>query len=260
MGQNRIYHLLTAAALCLPLLSAAQAEKIDTKKGNEQFRSGRYDEAIIEYTEAVKKNPDFATALFNTGNALQEKSRRLFEKAEETQDPGQKQLFLEEAVELSQKAASQFASVANAAKTREEKNKVNYNLGNARLFSGEIEESIEAYKEALRNDPTDDDARYNLAYARHLLQENQEPQEGGDENQERQEQPQDEGQEEQPNPQEQKEQEQDEQAQQPQDPGELTQEEAEKLLEALTRHERELQEELKKDKHKAQRVKIEKDW
>ncbi len=253
------------AVILSPLISAAQEEKLDTKKGNEQYRSGRYDEAISEYTEALKKNPDYAQALFNTGNALLEKSRRLFEKADAMQDPNEKKKMMEEAKQVSEKAATQYAAVANSSKTREEKNKSNYNLGNARLYGGEFEKSIEAYKEALRNDPADDDARYNLAYAQHLLErnKNQSQQNKQDrdqqQNQDKKDQKDQKDQQDQQQDQNQQDKEQNEQ-QQPQQPEELTQEEADKLLQTLSRQEKDLQEELKKNKHKAVRVKIEKDW
>jgi|SRR5690554_2458596 len=264
-------YFLFSAALTFPFLPAqAQKEKLNTREGNEQYKSGRYDEAILEYTEALEKNPEYTEALFNTGNALQEKSRRLFENAEKTEDPAQREALLKEAVELSTKAASQFAAVASKAKTREEKNKAQYNLGNARLFSGELEQSIEAYKEALRNNPEDDDARYNLAYAQHLLQKNQNEGEGGDQEQEPQQEKgdqdsQEENQRDQQNPQDEQnqqdqEKDQNQQEQESSQPDELTKEEAEKLLEALSREEKNLQEQLKKDKHKATRIRVEKDW
>lgn len=264
-------YFLFSAALTFPFLPAqAQKEKLNTREGNEQYKSGRYDQAILEYTEALEKNPEYTEALFNTGNALQEKSRRLFENAEKTEDPAQREALLKEAVELSTKAASQFAAVASKAKTREEKNKAQYNLGNARLFSGELEQSIEAYKEALRNNPEDDDARYNLAYAQHLLQKNQNEGEGGDQEQEPQQEKgdqdsQEENQRDQQNPQDEQnqqdqEKDQNQQEQESSQPDELTKEEAEKLLEALSREEKNLQEQLKKDKHKATRIRVEKDW
>lgn len=251
--------LLSMAIALIPLCASAQSEKIDTKEGNEEYRSGRYDQAISAYTRALKENPDYAVALFNTGNALQEKARRLFEKAEATEDPEGKKALVEEAKKMSEKAASQYASVAGVAKTREEKNKTNYNLGNARLLSGEIDQSIEAYKEALRNDPLDDDARYNLAYAQHLKKEQQ----NKSQDQEKQEQNQDEQKKEQDRKDQQDQQDQKDQKDQesqPQRPEDMTQEEAEKLLQALTKQEKDLQEKLKKKNRKAVKVKIEKDW
>jgi tetratricopeptide (TPR) repeat protein len=160
--------LVMLIGLLLPFSAWSQLEKIDTKKGNDEYRTGRYEEAIEDYTKALENDPEYMEALFNTGNALQQMARRLQEQAQNAQSEEEKKELMEGVKTASDKAASQFASVAKMAKTNEEINKAQYNLGNARLMSGELEEGIEAYKEALRKAPDDDDARYNLAYAQHL--------------------------------------------------------------------------------------------
>lgn len=252
--------LVIWALLFIPFLSFGQKEKIEAKGGNDEYRSGRYDNAIEAYTKALEEDPEYLEALFNTGNALQQKARRLMEKSETAEDPEEKKKLMEEAKTTSQKAASQFASVAKAAKTNEEINKAQYNLGNARLMGGEIDASIEAYKEALRNMPQDDDARYNLAYAQHLKKQQEQQQQQQQQNQDQQNQDQEQKQEQQEN-QQKEEQNQNQEQRQQQQPEQLSKEEAEQLLEALMKEEKDLQEELKKKKkRKAQRVRIEKDW
>jgi len=252
--------IILALLFALPLSVLAQKEKIQAKDGNEQYRSGRYDEAIEAYTKALEEDSEYTEALFNTGNALQQKARRLAEKAQSTEDPEEKKRLIEVAKTTSQKAASQFASVAKAAKTNEEINKAQYNLGNARLMSGEIDESIEAYKEALRKMPQDDDARYNLAYAQHMKKQQEQQQKNQQQNQDQQKQDQ-EKQEQQKKDQQKEQEKQDQQEQQEPQPQQLSKEEAEQLLQALMKQEKELQEDLKKKKkRKAQRIRIEKDW
>ncbi|MEM9051615.1 MAG: tetratricopeptide repeat protein [Bacteroidota bacterium] len=235
-------------------------EKIDTEKGNKEYRSGRYEEAIEAYTKALENDPEYPEAIFNTGNALQQMARRLQEKAQNAETEEEKKELMEGSVTASQKAASQFSSVAKLAKTNEEINKAQYNLGNSKLMSGELDESIEAYKEALRKVPTDDDARYNLAYAQNLKkqQEQQQQQQQDQQQQENQDQKeQDQEQQEQDQQQQQQEQQEEQQQQQQK----MSKEEAEQLLQALMKQEKDLQEELKKKKKKkAQRVRIEKDW
>jgi len=255
--------MVIVISLLLPFSAWSQLEKIDTQKGNDDYRSGRYEKAIQDYTKALEKDPEYMEALFNTGNALQEMSRRLSEQAQNVQSEEEKKKLMEGAKKASQKAASQFASVAKMAKTKEEINKAQYNLGNSRLMSGEIDASIEAYKEALRKVPTDDDARYNLAYAQHLKkqQQQQQQQQKQDQNQDEQKEQEKKEQEQQENQEKQNQQQQEEQQQQQQEPQQLSKEEAEQLLQALMKQEKDLQEELKKKKNKkAQRVRIEKDW
>lgn len=252
--------LVGLICLLLPFSAWSQLEKIGTKEGNDNFRSGRYDEAIEDYTKALENDPEYMEALFNTGNALQQMARRLQEQAQNAQSEEEKEELMAGAKTASEKAASQFASVAKMAKTNEEINKAQYNLGNARLMSGELEEGIEAYKEALRKEPTDDDARYNLAYAQHLKkqQEQQQQQQQQDQEQQQDEQKDQENKEQEQNQDQQNQEQQNQEQQQPQ---QMSKEEAEQLLQALMKQEKDLQEELKKKKNrKAQRVKIEKDW
>jgi len=46
-----------------------------------------------------------------------------------------------------------------------------HNLGNSYLGTGQPDKAIEAYKNALRNNPTDHETRYNLALAKKMKQE-----------------------------------------------------------------------------------------
>lgn len=253
--------LTTLICVLLPFSAFCQLEKIDTKKGNEKYVSGRYDEAIEDYTKALENDPEYLEALFNTGNALQQMARRLQEQAQNAATEEEKTKLMEGAKTASEKAASQFASVAKMAKTNEEINKAQYNLGNSRLMGGELEAGIEAYKEALRKMPGDDDARYNLAYAQHLKKEQEQQQQEQDQQQDQKEDEQKEQEKkEQKKDQDQQEQQKKDQEQQPQQQ-ELSKEEAEQLLQALMQQEKDLQEELKKKKNqKAQPIRIEKDW
>jgi len=254
--------LVGLICLLLPFSAMSQVEKIDTKKGNDDYRSGRYEEAIEDYTKALENDPEYMEALFNTGNALQQMARRLQEQAQNAPSEEEKKELIEGSKTASDKAASQFASVAKMAKTNEEINKAQYNLGNSRVMSGDLEAGIEAYKEALRKVPGDDDARYNLAYAQHLKkqQEKQQQQKQQDQNQDEQK-DQQKKEEEQKQDQQKKDQQKEEQEQEQQQQQQLSKEEAEQLLQALMKQEKDLQEELKKKKNKkAQRIRIEKDW
>jgi len=250
--------LVILICLLLPFSAWSQMEKIDTKKGNDEYRSGRYDEAIKDYTKALENDPEYMEAIFNTGNALQQMARRLQEQAQNAGSEEEKKELITGAKTASEKAASQFASVAKMAKTNEEINKAQYNLGNSRLMSGELDAGIEAYKEALRKVPGDDDARYNLAYAQHLKKQQEQQQQQQDQKQDEQ---QDQEKKDQDQNQDQDQQNQEQQNQEQQEPQQLSKEEAEQLLQALMKQEKDLQEELKKKKNrKAQRIKIEKDW
>lgn len=241
------------------LESHGQEEKIKTNKGNEKMDEGLIQEAQEAYLEALEINPEYKEAQFNLGNLYQSIAREIISNASETENQEEQQKLLEEARKYSKQAAAQFDKLSQEISDPTEINKTQYNLGNAHLLSGEVDKSIDSFKEALRQNPTDEDARYNLAYAQHLKKQQEQQKQDQD-----QEQKQDQQQEEQEQDQEQQEnkneQSKDQKENQQQQQQEISEEEAQKMLEALMKQEKDLQEKLKKKRHKAQRVKIEKDW
>ncbi|NNK80881.1 MAG: tetratricopeptide repeat protein, partial [Flavobacteriales bacterium] len=229
--------------------------------GNTHYEEEEYEEAIQLYQESKAVNGSYEKASFNLGNALY-RSGNLG------------------------KASQEFEIAAAAAFEKDDKAKAFHNVGNSFLNAAKLLEnappqesdsaeipdpqqliraSIEAYKKALRNNPKDEETRYNLAYAQKLLkegggggqdQQDQDQNQEEQENQENQEnQNNDEGEQEQEN---QDKGEQEEQNEQPNN--EMTKEEAEQLLEALDKNEKDLQEKLGKERVKGERIKIEKDW
>lgn len=128
----------------LPATLWAQAERKYIREGNELYQNGKYAEAAAKYAEALKIKKDYLAAYLNQGNAL----------------------YQQDSLDL---AAQQFELAANLSTDKDLKAKAYHNLGNTYLKSGKYEESIEAYKNALRNNPNDADTRYNLAYAQSKL-------------------------------------------------------------------------------------------
>ena len=63
-------------------------------------------------------------------------------------------------------SAERSLKAASVAKTKEEKHKAYHNLGNAMFKQKNFDGAVEAHKNALRNDPTDEETRYNLALAK----------------------------------------------------------------------------------------------
>jgi len=210
----------------LPSGVAAQRGRTELNDGNRLYQEGRFSEAHEKYLEALRDAPDLPLALFNDGNALyqsEEYVRALdaYSAAIESGDP-----------ELAAPAW--------------------YNLGNALYRQQRFPESLEAYKQALRLDPGEVDYKHNLELTLEQLDEPQQDSQSGDgdgepeedqENQddEQNQEPQDQEQgqdEEDPepdsdeNPEELPEEEQPDSREQ-QAPGEMTQEEAERLLQGV---------------------------
>lgn len=234
-------------------------------EGNSSYKEGDYDQSVSKYRETLAIDPDNYTAAFNLGDALYRQEN-----------------FAE--------AAQQFGMLADRAEGADQKSKAYHNLGNALLAQGNFEESIDAYKQALINDPSDTKARYNLTYAKKMLeqqQQQQEQQQDGEDNEENKddegddneddspedekENPDDDGDndDENENPDEPKDNDQNDDEKDPNDPeknpqqpqnNEVSKDNAEKLLNALNDLERNDQEKMRKEKGDGRAMGILKDW
>ena len=252
--------------------SFAQKEKIYTEKGNAALKNGDVEAAKEAYKKALEINPNYKEAIFNLGNTYQQEARNIVGTASKASDDKAKKEIYQKAQKSSKAAAAQYQKAAEDLKDPDKINKAQYNLGNAELMSGDVDKSIEAYKEALRKVPTDDDARYNLAYAQHMKKKQEQQKQQQNKDQKNQDQKnQDQKKQDQKNQdqkkdkdqkqnQDQKKDDQKKSEQPKQNKDELSKDEAEKMLEALNKQEKDIQDKLKKKKIKVQPIKIEKDW
>lgn len=231
-----IFCLLTSSTF-------SQVEKKYIRDGNKNYANGKYEDAEKNYQIALEKNAASVHGKFNRADALYRQQR--FEEA-----------------------AQQFGSIASNTNDKNLKAQAYHNLGNSMLQSQKFKESVDAYKNALRINPGDEDTRKNLAYAMQMLQQQQQQQqqqqndknENKDDKQKQdQQQQQNDKKEEKKEDQQQKEQQQ--QQQQEQQKNQLSKQDAQRLLESMNNDEKKLQEKLKKEKlQKVQPVEIEKDW
>jgi hypothetical protein len=137
----------------------------DVEAGNRAYAEGRYDDALAAYDRAVRRgdvDPDGLA--FDRGTAE-------LKKAESLAEPAEKQRLTERALEdLKQAARAKDSHVRGAA---------SYNRGNALMGQDHVDDAIEAYKQALRDDPELDDARLNLELALRRRQKQQQRQPQG---------------------------------------------------------------------------------
>jgi len=215
-----------AAAAVAPGEIRAQAGRVETREGNRLYEEGRFAEAHEKYLEALLEAPDSPVIRFNDGNALYQGGNcgPALEACRAAVEGGDPEL-----------AAAAW-----------------YNLGNTLYRQGALPESLEAFKQALRADPADADAKHNLERVLEQMQEQEQQQQGDGENDEENDdegEPQPQGGEQNPDPEQdpQNQPEQDpeqdpeqvpgESEPQPQEgtppPGEMTREEAERLLAAI---------------------------
>ena len=223
--------LVTIISLCITSLLFAQQESGDVRRGNKQYNDSNYTEAEVHYRRALDKNQQSFEGYFNLGDALfrQEKYPEALEqytKAERCLNANDK-LRKEE---LQKRLAATY-----------------HNMGNALYAQQQYDKAVGAYQQSLRNNPKDNDTRYNLVKAMHQLQQQQQNQQ-----QEQQQQQQNQQQEQQQQQQNQQ------QEQQQQDKQQMDQETAEQILQALEQDEQETQEKLQRQQGKKRRV--EKEW
>ena len=123
----------------------------DVEAGNRAYAEGRYDDALAAYDRAARRAGVDADGLaFDRGTAE-------LQKADAAKDPAEKRRLTERALEdLKQAARARDSHIRGAA---------NYNRGNALMGQDKLDDAIEAYKQALREDPELDDARLNLELA-----------------------------------------------------------------------------------------------
>jgi len=199
----------------------AQSENENIKLGNDAYKKNDYDNALKNYDVAVKKNDANATAQFNLGNALY--------KTEKKED-----------------ALNAYEKAATSMKLPADKSNAAYNKGVVLQNEKKLEDCIVNYKNALKLDPNNIDARHNLQIALRKQKEDKQKQDEQDKNNNKDKNKKDDNKDkndEQPKPQQ----------------SNLTQKDADQKLQALLQKEKELQDKLHKV-NAASPNKPEKDW
>ena len=125
----------------------AQTDRQQIRRGNREFQKKNYVNAEIEFRKAIAFNPTNPQALYNLGTAL------LMQKKDSV------------AIKMLQKACK-------VEKTEVRKAQSFHNIGYICQSHQMYVEAIQAYKEALRYNPNDDETRYNLALCKKLLKNN----------------------------------------------------------------------------------------
>ena len=188
--------------LFISRISSAQSSEADKniRAGNEFYKQQQFDKAASEYGKAIDADPNNGPAKFNLANTLYKQNKQ------------------DEAVKI-------FTGVADNAEKGEFKAKVYYNKGAVLSRQKKLEESIEAYKNALRINPDDKEARENLQKALLELKKK--------------------------NPPKKKEEQKKKQQQQKQPQSKMSPKEAQQRLQLLAQKEKEVQQRIQKEKSKS---------
>lgn len=225
--------IITFLVLLFASTIQAQNERKDIRKGNKAFRQQNYVQAEVDYRKATTKNSRNPQAIYNLGCAFM-------------------------AQQKDSSAVVQFENASKVETNPKRKAMAFHNIGvicqKKQLFS----EAIEAYKESLRNNPSDNETRYNLELCKRQLknqknnnndknQQNKNDKNKDNKNKEQQKK----------NQKDDKDKQQDNQ-QQPKE--QMSKDNAEQLLNAAMQKEKETQDRLKKAMRQSSTRRLERNW
>ena len=224
------------------LAAGASAQKIERdyiRKGNRLFNDSVFVDAEVNYRKALEVNPKSTVSMYNLGNTL-----------------SQQQKFKD--------AMEQYVAAGKIEKDKMTLAHIYHNMGVLFQAGKDYAQAVEAYKMSLRNNPKDDETRYNLALAQKMLKDQQQNQQNQDQNQDQNKDEQEKKQDQQKDQNKQNDQKKDDQQQQPPKPekkdNEMSKENAEQLLNSVMQDEKDTQDKVKKQQQVIQGGRLEKDW
>ena len=139
--------LLFLAIMAICTLTAARSQAVESP--DELYRKGRFAEAEKAYARSDMDNPKDLRYRYNRGCAAYQSGDY-------------------------QAAAAAFASVLRRSQDDDIRFNAAYNLGNATYKQGDFQSAVKHYKQAIAQDPSNPDARYNLELAIRALQKQKE--------------------------------------------------------------------------------------
>ena len=216
-------HTILIILLTLAAAASAQTDRQFIREGNRQYRSKQYEKAEVSYRKALSKNNDNPQANYNLGCALM----------------------------MQQKDSAAIEQYKKAAALEKEKSRlamVYHNVGVIMQNHQQYADAIEAYKQSLRNNPHDNETRYNLALCQQLLK--NQPQQNKNQNQ---------NQNKDQNKDKNDKDKNDKQQQQPQQE-QMSKENAEQLLNVAIQEEKATQQRINKAMQKSNRKSNQKNW
>ncbi len=227
----------------------AQDDPALIRQGNKNYDKGKFSDAEQNYMKSLEKNKDSYKGTFNLGDAYYKQGKY-------------------------KEAINQFEQLTTKKVSKDTLAKAYHNLGNAYVQEYKsqprnivndsanadkekmLTDGIEAYKKALRNNPNDEDTRYNLSYANQLLKQqqkqNQQNKNKKDQNKDKKDNKDKDKDKKDKNDNSDKKQEKQQQ--------QMTKEDAKRLLDASNNEEKNTQDKLKKEKASGKKTQIEKDW
>lgn len=140
-----LVHFCSLFFLVSPMLSQTTKENNLIADGNDFHQDAAYAQSEASYRKALSINNNNIKAQHNLGNALYRSK------------------------DYKQANQHYFITQKNSG-SKADKHLAFHNMGNGYMQQKDYGKAVEAYKNALRNNPTDDTTRYNYALAKELLE------------------------------------------------------------------------------------------
>jgi len=222
--------IVTVCLLLIAVAAQAQTDRQYVRQGNKLFQKGDFEHAEVAYAKAIEKNEKNPQAHYNLGNALMAQRK-------------------------DSAAVVQFQAAGQLETNPLRKSQAYHNIGVVCQQNKLYGDAIEAYKQALRLNPNDDETRYNLALCKHEKQKQDQNQQNQNQNQQNK----DDQQKKDNQDKQEQQQDQDKQKQQEQKP-QMSKENAEQLLNAAMQQEKQTQKRMKEAEKQGERRQVEKNW
>ena len=228
-GKRRYASAILALMLVSAIPTQAQRDRSNIREGNRLFRSGKHADSEVSYRKAMEKNPRNPQAAYNLGNAL----------------------FAQKKDSAAVVAYQSGVQLETSAKR---KAMGYHNMGVVCQSHKMFSEAIEAYKNALRLNPKDDEARYNLELCKKQQKKQQDKK-----NQDKKDQKKDQNDKDEKKDQDKKDQNKDKQKEK-QDKNKMSKDNAEQLLNAAIQQEKNTQKRMKDKMQQPRSRKLDKNW
>ena len=147
--------------VCGEVSAQQMKERGLVRKGNREFRREHFEKSVDSYQRALQHDSTCFEAKYDLASALYRTER--YDKAEKTL----------------------LSIVGDSTRTEKERGEVAYNLGNTQFAQQKYKEALSSYRQAMRCNPNDEDAKFNYAFTKRLIQqqEQQQQQQNQDQNQ-----------------------------------------------------------------------------
>lgn len=147
--------------VCGEVTAQQMKERGLVRRGNREFRREHFEKSVDSYQRALQHDSTCFEAKYDLASALYRTER--YDKAEKTL----------------------LSIVGDSTRTEKERGEVAYNLGNTQFAQQKYKEALSSYRQAMRCNPNDEDAKFNYAFTKRLIQqqEQQQQQQNQDQNQ-----------------------------------------------------------------------------